>query len=610
MAPRSRRHRWRRLVRVCRVWLEDLVGAMVKDRRRFMLTVAAVVVVLALAITTWEAFRAVGSLREAERTAGVLTDDIVHGDVDAARVTLEDLDEDTSRAANSTNGLAWWLGAHIPIVGKNVDVVRTAAREVDQVTEEVLRGIVNVADKVRLETFRPKDGQVDLEAVADAAPAIARADEVLADANRDIAAFDVEGMIGPLRRPITQLQQRFDTTATAAAAANDATKLIPTMLAADGEKRKYLLLIMNTAEVRSLGGMFGSIAEITAQGGKVKMEEQGGIHDVMPLKKPPIELTKSEKGVLQSTVTTDIRDTGLIPHFPRAAEIAAAIVGKRWKERYDGVIAVDPVAMSYMLSALGPVDVGDGETINSGNAVATLLNGVYVKYPTDVVRQDEIFELAARRIFDSLTGGRGDSVAAIRALVRGVDERRIMVWSRDQTEQERIQSGYLSGSLETGSGRPQVGVFVNDGAGSKMEFYLTMQTRVRSQRCFDNESQELRVTTTLRNNAPANARQLSLSVTGLGTLITRGHMLLPTLIIGPRGGSIVSMTVDGQPAPNGGAKYLGRPVATVARQLPPGLSTVIVTTMRTPAFSPGDPELRTTPGVLRNEDVAEPSACG
>ncbi len=607
---RSRRHHWRNLVQDWRDRFEDVVSAMTKDRRRLMVSAVGLVVVVALAITTWEAFRAVSSLREADRVAGVLTDDIVRGDVDAARVTLDRLDKDTSRAANSTDGPVWWLGAHIPIVGTNVDVVRTAAREVDQVTDDALPGIVDVADKVRLETFRPKDGKVDLKAVADAAPAIARADEVLTDANRDIAAFDADGVIGPLRRPMTLLQQRFDTTATAAAAANDATKLIPTMLAADGKKRNYVLLIMNNAEVRSLGGMFGSIAEITARGGKVEMEEQGGIHDVRPLKKPPVKLTESEQRVLQSTVTTDIRDTGLIPHFPRAAELAAAIVGKRWKERYDGVIAVDPVAMGYMLSALGPVDVGDGETINSGNAVATLLNGVYVKYPTDAPRQDEVFELAARRIFNSLTGGQGDSVAAIRALVRGVSERRIMLWSRDQTEQKRIQRGHLSGSLETGTGRPQVGVFVNDGVGSKMEYYLTMGTSVRSQQCFDNESQELQVTTTLRNNAPADVPRLPSSVTGLGRLITRGHMLLPTLIIGPRGGTIVSMTVDGKPAPNGGAKFLGRPVATVSRQLPPGRSTNIVTVMRTPARSPGDPELRTTPGVLPNEDMAGPSACG
>ena len=48
--------------------------------------------------------------------------------------------------------------------------------------------------------------------------------------------------------------------------------------------------------------------------------------------------------------------------------------------------------MGYMLSGLGPVDVGDGVTINSRNAVATLLNGVYLKYPTSPVKQDDVFE--------------------------------------------------------------------------------------------------------------------------------------------------------------------------------------------------------------------------
>jgi hypothetical protein len=70
------------------------------------------------------------------------------------------------------------------------------------------------------------------------------------------------------------------------------------------------------------------------------------------------------------------------------------------------------------------------------------------------------------------------------------------------------------------------------------------------------------------------------------------------------------MTVDGAPAPVGGAELDGRPVAKVARELPPGQSSVVVTTMRTAAGSPGDPELHTTPGVTPNDDSATPSACG
>ena len=100
---------------------------------------------------------------------------------------------------NSTDGPLWWLGAHVPILGRNVDAVSTVAREIDQVADEVLPGIVEVADKVRLETFRPKDGRIDLEAVAEAAPVMVKADEVLADANRDVGAIDADGLIGPLR---------------------------------------------------------------------------------------------------------------------------------------------------------------------------------------------------------------------------------------------------------------------------------------------------------------------------------------------------------------------------------------------------------------------------
>ena len=64
------------------------------------------------------------------------------------------------------------------------------------------------------------------------------------------------------------------------------------------------------------------------------------------------------------------------------------------------------------------------------------------------------------------------------------------------------------------------------------------------------------------------------------------------------------MTVDGQRGAQRRRDYLADR-CHAARQLPPGQNTVIVTTMRTPAFSPGDPELRTTPGVFPNEDVVE-----
>jgi uncharacterized protein DUF4012 len=590
--------------------LRDRLLEIRDDPRRLALSIAGVVVVLAGLLFAWEAYRAVGALQDANERAELLKQNIVDGNVDAARRSLMRLDESTSRAHHSTDGPVWWLAAHVPILGRNADAVSTVSRDLDQVSDDVLPGIVDVADKVRLETFRPKDGRVDLEAVAAAAPVLVKADDVFAEADRSLGDFDVNGLVPLLRRPMTALQTRFHRTAVAAAAANDAAKLLPTMLGGDGRKRTFLLLILNNAEVRSLAGMPGSIAVITAKDGKIKMGKQGGIQDVLPVKKPPIKLTKQEKRVFQSSVATDMRDTAIVPDFPRAAELAAAVVGRRWKEKYDGVIGVDPIALGYMLEGLGPVDVGDNLTINSSNAVGTLLNLVYLKYPKSPNKQDDVFENAARRIFDATVDGTGDSVAVIRSLVRGVSERRVMLWSRDPREQKRIQSSGISGALDQGSGRPQVGVFVNDNGSTKMEFYLGMSTSLRSERCLASGAQEIRTTTTLVSNAPPNAYRLPQSIVGYSQWARPGNMKLGVMIFGPHGGEITSMTVDGHRAPIGGTKLAGRPITKVARELPPGQNSIIVTTMRTAVASTGDPELRTTPGVVPNDDRAEPSACG
>jgi hypothetical protein len=263
-----------------------------------------------------------------------------------------------------------------------------------------------------------------------------------------------------------------------------------------------------------------------------------------------------------------------------------------------------------MLNGLGEVDVGNGLTINRSNAVSTLLSGVYMKWPTDNLKHDEVFETAARRIFDATVDGSGDSIAVIRALVRGVSEGRLMLWSREQSEQDRIETSGIAGRFISATGRPQVDAYVNDYGSAKLSYYLSTSTKVRSQECLDGDTQELRVTTTLTSNAPPNADRLPISIVGFGKYVHPGNLRTTLRVFGPRGGEITSMKVDGQQAPLGGSELNGRPFAKVARELGPGQNSVIQTTMKTPAASPGDPELRTTPGILPNEDSAGPSACG
>jgi hypothetical protein len=52
-------------------------------------------------------------------------------------------------------------------------------------------------------------------------------------------------------------------------------------------------------------------------------------------------------------------------------------------ERVDGVISIDPVALSYVLGAEGPVTMPDGETITKGNVVELTESTAYIRFAND-----------------------------------------------------------------------------------------------------------------------------------------------------------------------------------------------------------------------------------
>ncbi|TXL62280.1 DUF4012 domain-containing protein [Aeromicrobium terrae] len=594
---RRRPHGWRRVTETLR------------SRRVQVGLGVLVLLVIAGGIFVSEALKATGALKDARDEAAVLKEQIVSGDVNGARATLERLDRETTRAHDASDGPLWSIGAHVPIVGKNVDAVRTVAREIDRITDDALPSIVDVADQVQLETFRPKNGRVDVAALAAIRPVLERSNRVFEEAEREIGSFDPGSLIGPLQSPMRSTQNLVTVSASAAGAADDAARLLPTMLATDGKKRTYLLMVLNNAEVRAIGGMPGSVAVLTAKNGKVTMGEQAGTRKVGFVKNGA-KLTKEERNLLGSSLTKDMRDTGAHPDFPRAAELTSQIVGKRLDRKFSGAIAVDPVALALLLGGIGPVDLADGTRLTSSNAAQVLLNGVYAKYPLQAQKQDDVFEQAARAIFTAVTSGRGNSQAVVKALVRSVRAGHIKVWSKVPAEQKLILDGGISGALNRHPGKtPYIGVYVDDGGSTKMEYFLQMKTTVQATRCFDDRGQEFRVTTQLSSLAPPNATRFTRSIVGPGLYVKPGSMRLVVSTMGPTKGFMVEQRVDGRQVPLSGGELYDRRVVRGTVVIAPGESVVIVTTMRSAPGVDGDPVLQTTPGIRPNGDEASKSAC-
>ena len=71
----------------------------------------------------------------------------------------------------------------------------------------------------------------------------------------------------------------------------------------------------------------------------------------------------------------------LSPHFPYAAQLMLSMWQRQFGQKLDGVIAIDPVALSYLLAVTGPVKLADGSSVTSANVADLMMRSIYVKWP-------------------------------------------------------------------------------------------------------------------------------------------------------------------------------------------------------------------------------------
>jgi hypothetical protein len=571
-----------------------------------VLVALAVLVVIGV-VFALQAVRAGSALRQAADQAQVLQDQVVAGDDLGARATLRGLRDSTSTAKQATDGAIWDVGTRIPFLGRNVAAVQTVSVVLDDVASQALPPIVDVSQKVDVNTFSPRGGKVDLVSIRRLRPAIAAADEALSSARSQLRAIDADSLLGPLRGPVSSVKDNIDSAQSAASSADIAAQLMPVMLGQD-EKRSYLLMIQNNAEIRATGGIAGAFAIVSARQGKLSMGRQGSIQDLLPFKSPVTAMTADEMTVFTDQLVTDLRDVNVTPDFPRTGEITRAMVSKGLGVDVDGVISVDPVALSHILAGTGPVVLDDGTTIDENNVVQTLLNTVYLTI-ADAAAQDDVFASAARTIFDVVKAGSSPPRPIIAGMARAADENRLMVWSAHPEEQAALRPTGLSGAFAGDAGTtPHVGIYFGDGAASKMEYYLEYSSSVVATRCLSGGVQEITTTTDVTSNAPPG---LPITVTGPESSVARGDMRLFAWLYTPFGGRFSDISIDGEKQVINDATLNGRAETTVGFTLQPGQSRIITTTMTSGSGQTGNGVFSTTPGVQPTpNDTTIESACG
>lgn len=284
------------------------------SRRRIIWGLVALLL-LAVGVFVWQAVTASRALLDARQSGEQVQQRIRVGDFEGATRALGDLRADAREARDSTDGVLWDLGRHVPFVGRNIGAVQTVADVLDTATRENAPIALQLSKAVAEGRFRPKDGRVDLAQVERLTPDVRRAADSIDRAAAQLARTRAEDLVFPFNDLVGDLQAQVDRARSAATASATAFELLPDML---GQKRPrtYLLMIQNPAELRSTGGLPGSLALLHADDGKVTMGWQGSAKDVSGFPAPVVKLPADTLRQYGTSPAFDLRDANFTPDFP------------------------------------------------------------------------------------------------------------------------------------------------------------------------------------------------------------------------------------------------------------------------------------------------------
>jgi hypothetical protein len=575
--------------------------------------IAAAVVAVAIVWTAWIAHNVYSDLRDVQNDARALTEAISEGDADRAQGLLDDFQESSNSAADSTDSITWSIVERVPFYGDDARALATVSEVLSSLGEDGIEPLVESAEKISANAYAPQAGQFPLADIAALEEPATRSYEAFSKASDELAEYNSEDFAAAVRQPFDGLRTQVDAAAAALETAARAARLMPAFLGADGD-RNYLYVFQNNAEVRSTGGLPGNISLVHASDGRVQIARQASGAQLGEAPQPVLPLTEEERSVYGNQLGTYFLDANFTPDFPRASDLWRARWQAEFGEDIDGVFTVDPVTLSYLLAATGPVTVS-GVQLDTTNVVRVVENLVYINVP-DPLKQDEFLNAVAKKVFDTFAGGAGDPVQVIQALYRGVAEGRVRIHSFTDADQELVTGTEIAGELPVDTDRrPHIGVYLNDATGSKMSYYLQYSVDVAALSCTDDGQQELLGRFEISSKTPADPDRLPEAVTGFDAVrdpfIRHGQQFVVGDIFMPIGGKVTSIFVDGERLdPPVIDRLDGRELVSIAFLLKPRETHLVTWEMTSGPKQDGDTVVSVTPGVLpRSESSTVPSAC-
>ena len=341
---------------------------------------------------------------------------------------------------------------------------------------------------------------------------------------------------------------------------------------ADAPKR-YMIAFQNSAEARGTGGILGAFAIVDLNKGAFSVVRTGSNAVLYSLQDVPVKVP-AEFTKLYGKNPAILQNSNLSPHFPYGAEIWMGLWKKQFGEQLDGVIAVDPSALSYVLKATGPITLANGSVITSDNVVAETLQKAYKRYEKDNNARKQYLVDIMNAAAAKITSGQYSKIEMAKAIRRGLIENRILMYSRDAAAEKELATVRLGGFLSKDPNNEYRAVIQNIDA-SKLDYYLQRSVEIENLSCKNIQQTQVRVklTNTLRSGKGLPAYVLTRADKGKPADLVTGQHRFKLFIYGPTNAKLVSVSRENRKdGLGGGSTERGRPIYVADVDLAPGES--------------------------------------
>lgn len=567
---------------------------------------AALIAVTFVGWLGFEGLAAKSNLEQARTSAEQSKDALLSGSSEDATRFAEKAQAQARQAQAATHSPPWNIAAAVPLLGSPL-----------KTTQQISDVVVGLADNVLLPGATMGAGvspdkliegtRLDLNLLRAEQPRLSELSAAAAKLDADAQAIAKPAYLSLISDARTQLQDQTAKLASLLGNTAIAAKLAPSMLGADGP-RTYLMVFQTPAEARGTGGLLGGYGFLRFDNGVPIVDTIGSNTDLAPecaeyhstkpgcLIEIPGPVAEVDLGPEFNKVYgwtkpfSDYRNSNQSPHFPYAAQIWTSMLEEKSGAKIDGVIALDPIVLSYVLGAVGPVTLADSEVITADNVVELTMSTAYVRFSDDNrARKRYLQDIATAVVKKVMTATTQSPRQLIDALGRAAGERRISVWSASPADQKLLEETPLA-HIVPDDEAPYAQVVINNLAGNKMDYYLERQIEYAADGCGGDMRNS---TVTVRLTNTATDRPLPDYVAGLDGLgeeiplkAPRGTMVSSVRVLTTKGAKLLGVSSNGERTSAITHLENGHPSFEVQVAIPPGQSGELIFRLSEPT-APG-----------------------